>query len=218
MDEYYWTELGKVLVNKHKFYSIRLGKILFRSFGTKGNILKSTVSKSWEVINTITKDFPREIWKIIIKYLGPPIDERAFYLYHWLNGGGFEHNPNGMLTFIPFEDICKWVDNDIENRAWYIAFFVPSVLFRRENELCYAREVLVKYGTREDVRINLIANFSNEVWTGKASHHYQDKKDMLLEYRELESDKNVIHWLDEYVFNLDERIRHYKIIEEREIF
>ena len=118
----------------------------------------------------------------------------------------------------PSEIIWKWVDEDINNRAKYLASFVPNILFREEGKICFAREVLVRYGTRDDVRKNLMANFSTEGWSGLESLHYQKKKQHLLEFKKGEDNENVKRWIDEYVSSIDKRIEQAKIEEERNGF
>ena len=93
--------------------------------------------------------------------------------------------------------------------------YIPKMLFREKNRVCWAMEVLIRYGEREDVRRNLRANFSSEGWIGSESLHYQNKKQWLLEFAEGEEDKNIRLWIDEYVDGLDRRIEQAKIDEER---
>ena len=140
--------------------------------------------------------------------LGPPIDSRAFHIRQWLRKGG--------LTHFPPEALWQWIDADTEKRAWYGASFVPPFLTRSETEVCWARELLVRYGARKDVRNNLHANFGTESWSGPESHHYQAKKRMFEEFRETESDQNVRRWLDEEIESLNRRIQDARVREERE--
>lgn len=170
------------------------------------------------VINDISQKYPGEVWERVKKYLGPPIDSRAYHIKEWLRGQGFFEEKEGTLaTFTP-DMVWSWVDEDVENRAWYLATFVPKVLFRQETRICWARELLVKYGDRESVQNNLMANFSSEGWSGPASLHYQQKKDGLLEFKEKEDNQNVKHWIDRFVIGLDKQIEHEKINEERRGF
>jgi hypothetical protein len=81
-----------------------------------------------------------------------------------------------------------------------------------------AREVLVRYGARKDVRSNLMNNFSSEGWTGPASLHYQQKKQQLLDFKKEEDNENVKRWIDEYVSILNQEIEQAKIEEERRGF
>ena len=171
------------------------------------------------MLTEIIKQHSKEIWSRIAKYIGPPIDSRAHHITQWLRGGGFwGAEYKGALSEIDMEAVWQWVDENIEERAWYIASFVPKMLFREEGRVCWAREVLVRYGSREDVRRNFSANFSSEGWTGPESTHFQNKKQELLTFREGEDSENVQRWIDEYVSQLDQRIDQAKIMEEREAF
>jgi len=122
----------------------------------------------------------------------------------------------GSLTLFDPEDIWEWVEENIEKRAWYLATFVPPVLFRAGEKTCFARELLVRYGERDDVRRNLSANFSTEGWSGPASMHYENKKNMLLDYKKRETNSNVLRWVDDYISSLEYQIEKSKVQEERE--
>jgi hypothetical protein len=116
----------------------------------------------------------------------------------------------------PIDEIWKWVDGNIEIRAWHLASFIPKGLFREKGKVCLAREILVRYGTQEKVRNNLRANFWTGGWTGPASLHYESKKQKLLDFREGETDKNVLEWIDGFIRSLDKQIEMSKAEEERE--
>jgi len=215
MDEYYWTEIGKKFVQLYPEKSLGLAAKMLEHFGEEGTILEGFYPQAQEVLNEITRQYPQQVWELVTKNLGPPIDSRAFHIKEWLRGGEFFREEEGALTLIPLEAICKWVDEDEDKRAWYLATFVPKVLFREEGKICLAREVLVRYGRREDVRRNLMANFSTEGWSGPASVHYQEKKQFLLDFKNGEDNENVKRWIDEYVSSLDREIERARIEEER---
>jgi hypothetical protein len=81
-----------------------------------------------------------------------------------------------------------------------------------------ARELLVRYGAREDVRRNLISNFSSEGWVGPSSLHYKRKKQYIIDFLKGEDNENVKRWISEYVSLLEERITSSNLEEEREGF
>ena len=218
MDDYYWAEIAKAFVLLYPENSLELAEKMLEHFGEEGTIFEGFHSQVQEVLNEITKLYPREVWKKVTKYLGPPIDSRAFHIKEWLRGGKFFEEKEGALKFIPLEEIWKWVEEDIENRAWYLASFVPKTLSREGGKICLLREVLIRYGAREDVRRNLIANFSTEGWIGPESVHYQKKKQQLLNFKKGEDNENVKRWVDEYVSILDKEIEKAKIEEERDAF
>ena len=122
------------------------------------------------------------------------------------------------MSLVPMEAVWQWIDEDVEGRAWYLASFVPKVLFREKGKLCWAREVLIRYGQREDVCRELVANFSTEGWTGPMSLHLENKRQQLIAFREDEDNRTVKLWIDEYVSQLEQRIRQARIMEERRDF
>jgi hypothetical protein len=82
----------------------------------------------------------------------------------------------------------------------------------------WAREVLVRYGERADVRENLQANFSTEGWVGGESEHYSQKRRGLEGLRANETNPKVQSWLDEFIDVLSNRIELARVREERDEF
>ena len=217
MDDYHWANICKALIKFYPEKSIEIADKILQHFEEDGTILDNIHSRTQAVLNEITQNYSKEVWTLVTKYLGPPIDSRAYHIKQWLRGGfSFDDEEKGMLFMFPVEIILKWVDEDIENRAWYFASFVPNKLFREKGKTCFAREVLVRYGTRDDVRRNLMANFSTEGWSGPASLHYLGKKQQLLDFKKEEKNENVRRWIDDYISSIDRRIEQAKIEEERD--
>jgi hypothetical protein len=218
MSDYYWANIANRFVNEHPGQSLPLASIMFEHFGEDRTILGGFDSHSQRVLDQINSHYPTQVWELVKNHLGFPIDARAFHITKWLRGGGFAFGDpieEGELATIPADSVWQWVDEDIENRAWYLATFVPPSLASSEGRTSLARELLVRYGDRDDVRNNLQANFSTEGWMGNASDHYRSKKESLLSYRKIEKDPNVLRWLDEYVASLEPDIERSKIEEER---
>lgn len=219
MDGHNWTEIGKSFVQLYPERSLEIADKLLQHFGEDGTIIGGFRSRTHAVLNEITRRYPQEVWMRLTKYLGPPIDSRAFHIKEWLRGSEFfGKGEEGILPVIPLEKIWEWVDENVEKRAWYLASFVPNKLSREPGKVCLAREVLVRYGAREDVRRNLMANFSTGGWQGPASVYYQKKKQQLLDFRKEESNENVKRWIDEFLSLLDRDIEQAKIEEERDYF
>jgi hypothetical protein len=110
------------------------------------------------------------------------------------------------------------VDEDVEHRAMYLAGFVPKTLLRHEGQVCIAREMLIRYGQRVDVRQAFSANYFTGSWWGPVSHHYEAIKYSLLDFRKEEVNEHVKLWIDEYVEELDNFIEQGKLQEERDGF
>ncbi len=218
MASFYWEKIGKAFVQLYPSKSLELADIMLEHFGKEETVFDGFLSKTQTVLFDIAELNPEEIWKRIVKYLDFPIDSRAFRLTNWLGGKNLGNEKNeGTLSLIPVNVVWRWVDKDIEERAWYLASFVPKQLFRETDKTCWAREVLVQYGSREDVRRNLRANFSTESWWGNESTHLENKERELLEFRKDEDNSNVRLWLDEFMTELRHRIEQAKIEEEREV-
>lgn len=216
MDDYHWTEISKAFLQHYPEKSRGLAEWMLEHFGVPGTIL-DRFSTTLTVLYEATKLYPTEMWQLITKYLGPPIDERAWYLKKWLRG---ENDPVGIqvhggLALIPLEEIWQWVDEDIEQRAWYLASFVPKTLFQQEGQLSLAREVLCHYGQREDVREAFAANFFTEAWMGPESVHLSAVKQKLLAFAKDEDNENVKNWISEYLTDIEMRIGQAKVREER---
>ncbi len=160
MDDFYWAEIGEAFAQRYHGKNLELADRMLEHFGEDGTILDGFRSETQAVLNEITRRCPEEVWMRITKYLGPQIDSRAFHIKEWLRGDeSFGRGEVGALPMIPLKKIWEWVDEDVENHAGYLASFVPTKLFREEGKICLAREVLVRYGTRDDVQMNLIENF-----------------------------------------------------------
>ena len=219
MTDIYWTEIGKAFLQQFPEKNLELVEPMLSHFGQKGSIF-GPYSETCSVLDQITKQYPVEVWEQVSKLLEDETNvSRTVLLEQWLQEGrgSRKKESKGALTLIPPEKIWEWVDKDIENRAWYLAYrFVPKTLSTEEWPTSLVRVVLVRYGEREDVRRNLRANYSTEVWQGPLSLHYKNKQQKLLRLKDGEDNGNVKRWIDEFVEELERRIEHAKIGEERE--
>ena len=133
---YYWTEIGKAFLKSFPEKSLELVEPMLSHFGHHGSIFFRVNSETCSVLNQITEQYPVEVWKQVSKLLEDQIDfSRAVALEQWLREGGFlgKKERKGALTLIPQEKIWEWVDKDMENRAWYVAYrFVPKTLSAEE--------------------------------------------------------------------------------------
>ena len=218
MTDYYWTEIGKTFLNRYPEKSLELVEPMLSHFGEDGAIV-GVYSQTCSVLDQITEQYPAEVWEHVGKLLENQTDfSRAASLEQWLregNSSGREER-KGALALIPPEKIWKWVDEDIENRAWYLACcLVPKTLSTEEWRTSLVREVLIRYGGQEDVRRTLSSNYLTEGWHGPGSLHYKEKQQKLLHLKDEEDNENVKRWIDEFVEELEGYIEYEKIDEER---
>ncbi|MCC6962004.1 MAG: hypothetical protein IT585_01990 [candidate division Zixibacteria bacterium] len=217
MDQHLWTELAGGHIKHYPEDSLEIATRLLESMGKEKSISDGFRPEPLAMLERIASAKPSEVWELVASYLGPPIDSRARHIKDWLHGAQLiDSRTAGGLDRFPPELIWRWVDEKPEERAWYVANFVPPSLFQQEGRVCLAREVLARYGNREEVRNEFSANFSSEGWSGPESVHYAKQKRSLLNFRGNESNSNVLMWIDEYLSRLETRIEQARIEEERE--
>ena len=223
MTEYYWTEISKTFLQLYPEKSLELVEPMFSHFGHDGSIagVSSQTCAALDQI-TDTEQYCGDVWEMVSKLLEDQTDfSRVISLERWLSEGSSlgRKRSKAALTWIPQEKIWEWIDNDVENRAWYYAGrLVPKTHLAEKWKTSLARECLVRYGARKDVRTSLITNYFRESWHGPPSLHYQEKREKLLQIKATEDDENVRRWVDDFVKVLKERIEHEQIHEEREYF
>lgn len=219
MAEFYWKEIALKLISTYPETGGKIAETVLKFFGSEKSMFSGFSSEAIsEVLLEITKRTPKEIWQKLTVYLDPAKGNRTFYIMQWLSGGIGFRKDIGALELFDIEDIWKWVDEKPEERARLLARFVSPVLFRSPDKMCLARELLARYGDRDDVRNSFSSNYSTESWTGPASSHYLIKKNDLLNFKKEEKDENVIKWIDAYFEILEQDIELAKVAEEKEEF
>src|SRR5581483_29011 len=89
MEDYHWKEIGEAYVKKYPNETLIIAEKMIKHFGEKGTIFEGYYEQTESVLNEIAKLKPTEVWEIITKYIGPPIDSRAYHITSWLEGGRF---------------------------------------------------------------------------------------------------------------------------------
>jgi hypothetical protein len=205
--EYDWDEVAEAFVEQYPVDALPLGRRLLAHFGDKNTIIGGFRSQAQKVLDRILRSHSQELWLDIQGYLALPLDSREFRIRHWLR--------DGAMLAVPSNLVWKWIEGDVEQRAWYTANLVPPS-YPGDPSSCSARELLVRYGDREDVRRNLQANFSSEHWWGPESQHLQGKLTWIQELLKDETDTNARRWLSEYASVVEMRLQRARIEEERE--
>ncbi len=218
MTDFYWTKTAKVFLSLHPRKALELVQLMLVPFGSDSTIFDS-FSQSCSFLTEATKKHYVEVWEYVSKYLGSRDNfSRTISLANWLKEADLSETEKekGALTLIPPEKIWEWVDKDVENRAWYLASeFVPKTLLIEDWRDSLARDLLVRYGDQENVRSTLIANYSTVGFFGPASLYYEEKLQKLVDIQNIDNDRNVSSWINEFVHFLEDRIEQTKIDEER---
>lgn len=197
---------------------------LIESMGEDSVVLpRFATSESKKLLTELSEEIPHQMWMIASPLLGPPIDARAHSIKDWLAGtehlwrsGENAERVTSILHAVPIEDLWAWVDAEPEPRAWYLASFVPKDLLLYPEQRSIVRELLIRYGDRDDVQRNLIANFSSEGWAGSESEHYRAKISRLKRALESEAEPKVREWLHRYIRSLERSVESARNEEERE--
>ncbi len=219
MAEYYWKNIADRFIEQHPNHALEISYMVLEHFADDNSLFGHVFSEIHNIIGRVAQQYPKQVWEQITKYLNPPYDGRAFGITHWLLGEseilGGEDKPSPLNIF-PLDVIWKWVDEDVNQRAWYLATFVTKALHHETEKICWARELLVKYGQLDGVKRNLIANFSSGSWSGSASQYFSKKLEKALDFRKTETNKQVVEWLNSYIEQLERDIQREKIDEERD--
>ncbi|KAF0108436.1 MAG: hypothetical protein FD146_1010 [Anaerolineaceae bacterium] len=219
MGEYNWKNIADRFIEQHPTHALEICYVVLEHFADDNSLFGRFFSEIHNIVGRVAQQYPEQVWGQIAEYLNPPYDGRAFGITHWLHGEseifGEEDKPSPLNIFPP-DAIWKWVDTDVNQRSWYLATFVPKTLHHDEDKICWAREILVRYGQLDSVKRNLIANFSSGSWSGSASLYFSRKLQKALDFRKAETDKKVIEWINDYIEKLERDIRREKIEEERD--
>jgi hypothetical protein len=208
MADYVWAKIGSRLVEQHPARAVRLAHFMLEHFGVDGTIFDRFNSEPERLLDTICSKYPAQLWRLAVKYLDRPLDSRAFKVQRWLQRN---------LSVIPREHIWAWIDEDVEKRARRVAAFAPKTEPQPESG-SLTRDLLIRYGNREDVRRALHSNLQSEGWMGSAVAHYTSKRDRLVALLKQEKNENVRRWLNEYIDDVNSLIEGSKIQEERDDF
>jgi len=213
VNSYQLAKIARFYLALYPYQTTKIITEVFKSFSNLDTGYNAEIQKLLvEVVNNNAK----EIWDILTQYIEPRFNTRAFRITRWLRGYGIPPvTTASMIQAFDPNDIWNWIDNNPEERASYAASFIPNRLFREDDKVCLAREILVRYGNQEKVRNSLVANFSTDGWSGAASIFYQQKRKILLDFKEGEDNTNVRDWIDYYVYMLENYIESAEINEER---
>ena len=149
--DYTWVEVARWLLERQPGRRLVFARVLMESMGKDTPIMgQFGHSYTHGLLQEIAKSLPSEVWAIASPLLGPPLDSRAFSIRSWLQGESFSmedpDETDSVLSYVPLEDLWLWVDEDVENRAWYLASFAPKNLIGIESRPSLFREILIRYG------------------------------------------------------------------------
>lgn len=207
-----WKEVAIEYLDQNPDKADALLNATINAFGESKSVVGNTVEVK-ELLSHLLSEHPERTWERITTVLDER-DERVIPLRMWLSGEATYVDGNPVKQ-VPPDWLWDWVEQDEENNAILAAMIVPSRLFHSETETCLARELLKRYGDREEVRNTFSGNYGTESWSGPTSEHYREKKEQLEEFREEESNENVLLWVNSTISKLEDDISQAEKYEER---
>lgn len=216
MSNYYWSVIADQFIEQHSGRRLDLFRASLQKL-CRQRWPVSSRDQSHLVLEKIIDANPEICWSIVASMLVELRGQTAWRIQRWL-GPTFsfgEGSPTGPLILFPMESVLRWIDEELKERAPFMAKAMPKTL----DASCggaLTREFLDRYGDDERVRDSLFSHFWAGGWSGPASKHYRRKRDSARGWLENKSSPRVIRWVEDYVEYLGHDIKRAEIEEERE--
>jgi hypothetical protein len=168
----------------------------------------------------LARSDPSGAWKIVRVHLEEALPTWRIDILHWLKGGisGFEEeSTRGAIVDLPMLEIIEWIEEDPDTRALLMAHGVPGTLDDEKGGRL-TRELLHRYGERDDVKNEISATFHSGGWTGPTSAYLKRKREKLRRWLSAGFEIEVTQWIEREIEYLDRNIEREEINEERERF
>jgi hypothetical protein len=216
-DSYHWAVVAGQFVCQ---YPESQGAVLEAAMDRvcSDHSFSSPRNRAYEVLAGIIRSDPERSWRCVAERLETGTMEDSWQIQSWL-GPGFSFGSGriaGPIALFSCESVLEWVAAAPEERARLIARTVPKTLAREEGGTL-TRELLNRYGDREDVQGALYCHFCSESWHGSGAEHHRRKRDKARKWLEGETSLRVRNWIEEYIDGLSHSIAREEIEEERRI-
>lgn len=207
-----WKETAEAFLTQYPDDSDHIVELILETFGEHQAVIGSSRDVK-DLLHQLLEKDSANTWAAISSVLAER-DERLYVLSRWLRGDD-THDDRTPILDVPVSSLWSWVEEDVENNASIAALLVPAEFFHGDTEMCLAREVLARYGDREQVQEALSGNYGTEFYTGLGSKHHSEKKERLEAFKEAETDPQVIRWVEDEIQQLEKKIDSAAQFEER---
>ena len=214
--DYQWREVAQAFVEQFPKRKMELFEVVLERVEIR-DAHSYPSDYSLQVIYPIIKSDPRKYWNTISARIDAAEGMKRSFLIDWLapdmsleDGVG-----TGPLLLFPIDAVIDWVDRDPETRAYELVRAVPKSLSRDEVGV-WARELLNRYGSQEDVRRGLLSHFWAGGWCGNLSDRYRKLRETARGWLAEETSLRIREWLEEFIDWLSSDIERAEIEEERE--
>jgi hypothetical protein len=215
MLSHHWLQLSRVLIKLNpEAESIVLASLL-NSIGESGAITTSLGPEGNKYLDELVSKHPTETWRIVSEFVKPPMDVRGVVFTRWLRGDmGFSGRNPGPMRHIPREEIWSWIDVDPEPRASYVANMAPKDFTVNDWNDSLIRGILCRFGESEKVQNSVFANFFTGGWSGPASSHYDEQRNILTRLKSSEQHPYALRWLNSAIDSIEKSLEAARIEEE----
>src|SRR5262249_6193743 len=127
MDEHHWAEIARLLVAMRPETALDLMAGGLCRWEHYGDMFSSTNERPLDVLNHIVTQWPDEAWARIRPLLADTRTIRAYRIMTWLQGHrpGFTMKCGGPLPMLHRGHVWAWIDEDVNERAAFIARYTP---------------------------------------------------------------------------------------------
>jgi hypothetical protein len=213
--QYHWKQLAELFINTYPERDLELFRLIMEKLENGQFIILKSTSIFHAITVKIAKAKPSETWNIIQSKLENLSMNIAHGILNWLREeDDFGEGPGiRPVTYFPYDEILAWIEEDPVNRAPAIARVCPSTLDMDDGKI--TREILVRYGDIENVKLSISHVFLNGGFSGLSSDYNRRKRDQARKWLEDEMSQIIIAWLEEFIDVLSNRIEKDEIYEER---
>lgn len=216
---YYWSRLAKAFINQFPNREWDLFAQVLRVAMRGWFVLEDLDTNKEAILTTSIRKDPKTAWACIAEVYLEARECGDRLRQHWLASGGHriigDDNP-GPIQFVPADVLFDWVDENVEERAYWLTGVLPKTLDRSDAGRL-TRNFVAKYGKGESVRMGLYARFHSRGWCGNASDHYRKLRGQARQWLTDENNNTVKRWVEDYIDGLNYDIERAEIEEERRL-
>ncbi|MGY8771228.1 MAG: hypothetical protein ACKVH8_22675, partial [Pirellulales bacterium] len=214
--DYYWSQIAERYLNENPekvmdLFSIILNKAVLADW------FDFNSSRVYKVFKRIVSIDTEGCWQCFVTFYEKLEPLKKSSLIYWLGPRitviGEAESPPPLLLF-PIKNVFNWIDEDPEGRAYDMSQIVPKSL-ADDDAGSWTRELLLRYGNDSGVSSGLLTHFSNDGWSGSASHHYRKRRKTAREWLDGEKSMQIRTWLEQYIAYLNSNIDRAELDEER---
>lgn len=188
MQLYRWNEVANRLLTLNSDAAANLAVRLIENFARQNSVTGGYHPDPLKFLSNVAKARPEAVWPAVARRLEAPSNIATRRLLDWLRGGrSVMAEGVAGLDAIPPHLVFEWIDVSPEERAWILAEHCPPVITKPNESPSFARQLLERYASIEQVRRSLHANSFTEGWSGLASQHYRSRLNEVIELLSMET-------------------------------